>query len=442
MPKPLTINHKLLTGLRVALVHDDFVQEARGGEEVFLAIAELFPEAPIYTSMATGEWVKRIASSQQSGASSRKISTSFMQKIPFKRKLQRALFPLYPLAFESFDFSDYDLVISSSSRFAHGVITKPETKHICYMNNPGRMFWESSQYFGSTPKTGDMQMDANEKARMNANKGSSKLKTILSPALSYLRLWSYAAAQRVDHFIANSQNIAGKIERYFNREATVIYPFVDLQRFTPQVVNGELSMVNGIGKKKQLTINHKPLTGGYYLVVTRLNRWKRVDLAITAARNLGLRLKIVGEGPERKRLEKLAISHKPLASSQIEFMGKVSVEKLALLYRNCAALIMTQEEDFGLTALEAQACGRPVVAYGAGGVLETVVNPEKARTLSGQGATGEFFYPQTTDALVSVLRRFKPEAYDPVQCRKNAERFSRAMFEEDFLKEIERAVSS
>lgn len=366
-----------LAKLRIALVHDDLVQNG-GAEQIFLALIELFPNADIFTSMATKEWREKLGE--------RRLVTSFMQALPFKEKLYRAYFPFDPLAFESFDLSGYDFVISHTTRFAFGVITKPETISISYVHNPGRMFWESGEYFGP----------------------DSRLKTFLSPLLSYFRLWDYTAAQRVDHFIANSKNISRKVKRFFGRDSSVIYPFVDLEKFKPADSRPELgvrSLESG--------------AGDYFLVVTRLNRWKKVEIAIEAARRLGLHLKIVGTGPEmgKYKTEKYKVG-------RIEFLGSVSSERLVRLYKNCRAFIITQEEDFGIAALEAQASGRSVVAYGAGGALETVV----------AGKTGEFFSPQTTEALIGVLKDFKPEKYDPKECRKNAERFSRERFEKEFLK--------
>ncbi|NIO20339.1 MAG: glycosyltransferase, partial [Candidatus Aenigmarchaeota archaeon] len=245
---------------------------------------------------------------------------TFMQVLPFKERLQRVYFPLYPLAFESLSFGDFDLVISSSTRFAHGIVTKPGTKHICYMHSPGRMFWEPREYFGER----------------------SKLKILLTPALASLRLWDFAAAQRVDRFLTNSCYTAEKIKKYYHREAGVIYPPVDLSRF-------ELGTEGG----------------NYFLVVSRLLYWKRVDLAIRAAQELGVPLRIVGDGPERRRLEKLG-------QEQVEFLGWVSGGELATLYRGCWALVMPQEEDLGIVSIEAQAVGKPVISFRGGGALETV----------------------------------------------------------------------
>uniref|UniRef100_A0A831Z019 Glycosyltransferase family 4 protein n=1 Tax=candidate division WWE3 bacterium TaxID=2053526 RepID=A0A831Z019_UNCKA len=390
--EPPSISHRSLADLKVAVGHDDLTVPYSGGDKVFATIAETFPQADIFTSMITDLWRGRLEVRSQK--SERKIITTFMQKIPLKRKFQKALFPLYPLAFESLDFSDYDLVISSSARFAHGVVTQPETKHICYMHSPGRMFWEPDRYFAGNPGLGK----------------------ILLPALSYLRLWDYTAAQRVDQFISNSKNIARKIKRYYGRDAEVVYPFVDLERFTLQA-----------------TGDRRPATGEYFLIVTRLEPWKRVRIAVEAANQAGVKLKIAGTGPDRRRLEKLTGSQKlevRSKKSDIEILGGVRDEELVGLYQNCTAFIMTQEEDFGITALEAQACGKPVIAYGAGGALETVA----------AGQTGEFFAEQTSESLAEVLKRFRPERYDPSACRKNAEKFSKERFQRELVEVVERAI--
>ena len=377
-----------LADLKIAVGHDDLTVPYAGGEKVFAAIAETFPQADIFTSMITPWWANKV-SNLNKASNERRIITTFMQRIPFKRKLQKALFLLYPLAFESFDLSDYDLVISSSSRFAHGVITRPETKHICYMHSPGRMFWEPDHYFGS----------------------NSRLKTLLTPALSYLRLWDHAAAQRVNQFMANSKNVARKIKRYYGRDAEVVYPFVDLERFKPVVSSQEPGVANN-----------------YFLVVTRLAPWKRVEIAVEAANAVGAKLKVVGIGPDEKRLEKLARSQESgVGSKKVEILGGVPDDQATELFQNCSALIMTQEEDFGITSLEAQACGKPVIAYGAGGALETVV----------AGKTGEFFASQDAEALAKVLKKFDPKRYRPEDCRANAEKFSK----ERFQKELTRVVS-
>ncbi len=379
-----------LKKLKIAVGHDDLVVPYSGGGDAFAAIAETFPQADVFTSMATEPWLERLGS--------RRVRTTFMQRFPFKRQLQKALFLFYPLAFESLDFSDYDLVISSSARFAHGVVTRPETKHICYMHSPGRMFWESEKYFADKPWLGKL----------------------LSPALSYLRLWDHAAAQRVDYFIANSKNIAKKVKRCYGRDSAVVYPFVDLERFEPKA----------IGDRRQAIGDRRQAIGDYFLVVTRLEPWKRVDIAVSAANRLGIRLKVAGGGPDRRRLEVLVNRQQATGNSKIEILGSVEDEELVELYQNCTALIMTQEEDFGITSLEAQACGKPVVAYGAGGALETVV----------PGKTGEFFVPQTAESLAETLRKFDLKKYRPEDCRANAEKFGKDRFQKELVKVVERVV--
>ena len=365
-----------LKNLKIAVGHDDLTVPYAGGEKVFSAIAEIFPNADIFTSMITDQWRSRLPD--------RKILTTFMQRLPLKRKLQKALFCLYPLAFESLDLSNYDLVISSSSRFAHGVVTRPETKHICYMHSPGRMFWEPESYFSDNPNLGK----------------------ILTPALSYLRLWDHAAAQRVDQFVANSRNIANKIKRYYGRDAEVVYPFVDLERFAPIPGSREQGVENS-----------------YFLVATRLAPWKRVDIAVVAAKQAGVKLKIVGIGPDEKRLRKMA-------GSGVEILGGVPDDQIIELFQNCSALIMTQEEDFGITSLEAQACGKPVIAYGRGGALETVI----------AGRTGEFFEEQSAESLAEALKKFDRNKYRTEDCRKNAERFSKERFQKEILEIAKRVV--
>ncbi|KKW05701.1 MAG: Glycosyl transferase group 1 [candidate division CPR1 bacterium GW2011_GWC1_49_13] len=380
MPKEY---QKSLQNLKIAVGHDDLTVPFEGGGKVFSAIAEVFPQADVFTSMGTKERLAEFAD--------RRVLTTFMQKLPFKRKLQLPLAPLYPLAFESLDLTDYDLVITSSSRFAHGVLTKPETTHICYMHSPGRMFWEPERYF----------------------QDKSWLGKLLTPALSYLRLWDYTAAQRVDYFIANSQNIAKKIKRYYGREAKVIYPFVDLARF-------QTAAEADSGRP-----------GDYFLIVTRLAPWKRVDIAVEAAKQAGVNLKIVGAGPDRRRLKKMVKAMEE-GEGKIETLGGVGDEEVNTLYRNCRAFIMTQEEDFGITALEAQAMGKPVIAYGAGGALEMVV----------EGETGEFFKEQTASSLAEVLRKFKAGKYRAEDCRANAERFSKERFQREILKFVEETLKT
>ncbi len=364
---------------KIALVHDDLIQRG-GAESIFTTMLEIWPEADVYSSMISDYWKTRI--------SNLKLKTSFMQKLLFKKKLYRHYFPFYPLAFESFDLSDYDLVISSSTRFSHGVITRPETCHICYMNSPGRMWWEPGAYF----QGGGMA-------------GTSPATTILSPLLSWLRIWDYQAAQRVDYFIANSKTPAARIKKYFNRDAEVVYPYVDLDRFN--------------NRDSKSADSAKP-DNDFFLIVSRLAQWKRIDIAVRACNQLELPLKVVGSGPDYNRL-------KSLAGSTVDILGRLPNKDVVQYYRNCRGFIFPQKEDFGITPLEAMAAGKPVIGYKAGGALETIID----------GKTGEFFYPQTVDALVNVLRNFDPSKYNSIECKKQANRFSKARFKNDLTRLVE-----
>lgn len=366
--------------MKIAIVHDDLIQFG-GAEEVLLAMCEIWPKAPVYTAYASKKWQKICL---EKGI---ELRTSFMQKLPFIEKIYRyyAPFMLHVLAFESFDFSGFDVVLSSSARFSHGVITKATTKHICYMNSPGRMFWEAKDYF-----------EGETYGFLKAIKFLAQ--PFLKIPLSHLRLWDFTAAQRIDHVIANSETARKKIKKYHGRDSEIIYPFVNCQDFS------------------RVT----PSEGNYFLVITRLVSWKRVDIAVKACSHLGVKLKVAGKGPEKEKLERLA-------GPTVEILGYVEEKKDLLA--NCRAVIVTQREDFGIVPLEAMASGRPVIAYGAGGVLETVVPKE----------TGEFFNDQTWESLEGVLKGFDPKKYSKKLCRLRAEKFDKAVFKKqlkDFVKSV------
>ncbi len=353
--------------MKIALVFDDLIQFG-GAERLLLAVHELWPSAPIYTSYASNEWLKKC---KKEGII---LKTSFMQYLPFKEKLNKIYAPLlfYCLAFEGFNFDEYDIVLSVSSRFAHGVITKPKTTHICYMNTPGRMFWDPAEYFKSTNKL---------------------LAFLIQPFLSHLRIWDYTAAQRVDYFIANSNTPRERIKKYYGKEAAVIYPFVD-----------------NIYLKKPTSTQK----GDYYLIISRLVPWKRIDVAIEAFNRLKIPLKIIGSGSDFSRL-------KNLANNNIEFLGHLSEEQKIKYISGCVALMQPQNEDFGITPLEAMALGKPVVAYGFGGVLETVI----------QGVTGEFFYNQTPDYIIKIILSFDDTKYNTDSCRNQASKFTKEKFKNE-----------
>lgn len=352
---------------KVALVHDDFNQSG-GAESLFATIASIYPNAPIYTSLVN--WQKLPKSIR-----SERIITSYIQKIPFARKFYKALLPLYPLAFENFNLDGYDLVISSTTRFAKGIITKPQTVHISYVNSLPRFLWDQEISREYLPKI---------------------LRILLKPYLSWLKIWDKVSSSRVDFYIANSQNVARQINKIYGLNSQVIYPFANSAFFKPaKIHNWQLKSQN------------------YYLVVTRLVKWKKVDLAIYAAISQNFTLFIIGDGPDKKRLQKIVQKGK-----NIKFLGKVTKGQLRQYYRNCQALIVTQEEDFGIAAIEAQSCGKPVIAYKKGGLVEIVVD----------GKTGTFYNNQDQAELKDAIKRASQVKWSEAQIRKNALNFSRSSF--------------
>ena len=349
--------------MNVAIVHD-YLNQYGGAERVLEALHELYPHAPVYTSVYAPTVMPTAYQSWD-------IRTSFMQRLPFVARRHQFYFPLYAQAFERFDFNAYDLVLSSSSAWAKGVITGPQTLHVCYCHAPMRFVWGMHDY-------------------LRGESVGQLGRGILPFALSYVRLWDSVSASRPDEYIANSQETARRIAKYYRRAATVIPPPVDLRGFQP-APPGEIE--------------------DYYLVVARLVPYKRVDAVITAFNRLGYRLKVVGDGRQRAELE-------ALAGPNIEFLGKVSQEALRTLYARCRALVWAEAADFGITPVEAQAAGRPVIAYGAGGALETVV----------AGVTGRFFSAQTPDAIVAAVLAAEGDHYDSARIRRHAEQFSTAVF--------------
>ena len=342
--------------MKVALVHDDLVQWG-GAERVLVTLSEIFPQAPIYT-LAHDDNNKLL----KENFHSKKIITSFIQKIPGWKKLYKTLLPLHPLAFEQFDFSKFDLVISHSTRFAKCIITKPGTKHVCFCPTPPRFLWNFS---------------------------GERVEGIFSPYLSFLRLYDHLASKRVDFWLANSLNVKQRIYKIYQAEAKVIYPFVDLERFA----------------------SVQTFDGGYLLVITRLNKYKRVDLVVGAANRLKVSLKIVGSGPEYHNLALMA-------GPTVELLGSVDEDLLTLLLSGCKALVVAGEEDFGMVSLEAQALGKPVIAYGQGGSLETVI----------EGETGYFFSEQTVESLIEALETLDKRGYNQKMCFNNAAYFSKTIF--------------
>jgi glycosyltransferase involved in cell wall biosynthesis len=362
--------------VKVAIVHD-YLNQMGGAERCVLQFLELFPGAPVYTSLYEPDRVDpRFRSAD--------VRTSFMQKLPFVRNHFRMYLPLYPLAFESFDLRGYDLVLSCTTAWTKGILTDPETCHVCYVNTPMRFGWRQFDFL----ETGDVPSFA---------------RPLFWPFVHWLRVWDVACQSRVDAYIANSANVARRIAKFYRRDSDVVHPPVSTARF--EVANGP---------------------GEGYLVVSRLRSYKRVDLVIEAANRRRAPLTIVGDGADRPRLERLA-------GPTVRFAGRVSDAELARLMRACRALVVAAEEDFGITPLEANACGRPVIAYGAGGVLETV---EPA----GPAPTGVFFFERTADALARAMDTLEAGAFDPGAMRRHAETFDDARFREKMTRVIERAM--
>lgn len=316
----------------------------------------MFPGAPVFTSLYNPA---RLPAEMHGWD----VRTSFLQRIPFAKERYQTFMPLMPLAFESFDFREFDLVITTNHACAKGIITRPGTLNLCYCYTPCRYIW-------------DLYQDYTE---------DHPLRPLIAPVAHWLRMWDRLAADRVDHFVAISQEVAGRIWKHYRRESEVIYPPVSVDRFVPT------------GKPPE----------DFYLVVSRLVAYKRVDLAIDACNRLGRRLVIVGDGPERARLESKA-------GSKVTFLGRRSDEEIADLYARCRALLFPGHEDFGITPVEAQSAGRPVIAYAKGGALETVID----------GTTGVFFEQQTTEAVAEAALRLDRLNVDPGICRQNANRFS------------------
>jgi glycosyltransferase involved in cell wall biosynthesis len=358
--------------MRVALVHD-YLNQYGGAERVLEQLHDLFPDAPIYTSMYDPAVMPVSYRTWD-------IRTSFMQKLPLVTKRHQAYLMLYPLAFESFDLSGYEVVISNSSAFCKGIVTGPQTLHISYCLTPMRWVWRYRDYVDR------------ERIGRAARLG-------LPPLIHYLRMWDVTSSQRVDRFVGISSAVAGRIRKYYRREADVIFPPVDTRRFVP---NGR--------------------SDDYYLTVARLHPYRRIDLIVDAFSRLGSPVKIVGDGRERARLE-------ARATPNVQFLGRVDDSALVDLVTRCRAYLFPAEEDFGIAPVEAQAAGKPVVAFGAGGSLDTVLD----------GETGVLFHEQTPDAFAEAVRRLEGTTFDPASIRANAERFAVEVFRARLVQLVDQA---
>jgi glycosyltransferase involved in cell wall biosynthesis len=348
--------------MRVALIHD-WLTGMRGGEKVLEVLCELFPDADIFTLF------------HQRGAPSpaierHRIRTSFVQHLPLAGRHYRRYLPIFPYAIEQFGLDRYDLVVSSSHCVAKSVVTPGRTRHVCYCHSPMRYAWDQfDAYFGP------------------GRVGPIASRWIYRPMLARLARWDAATATRPNRFLSNSQYVAGRIARYYNRQATIVYPPVDTVFYHPAPAP----------------------RASHFLVVSALVPYKRIELAIAACRRVGAPLRIVGNGPDRQRLQ-------ALAGPEVTFLGWLSDEAIRDEYRTARAVLMPGEEDFGIVPVEAQACGTPAVALGRGGALETVRD----------GETGVLFAEPAADALAGALTRLDAMTFDAARIRAHAETFSRA----------------
>ncbi len=357
--------------MKVALVYD-WLDAWGGAERVLLELKKIFPQAPIYTSLCRSTQVKPLLNQFS------KVNASFLQKSPPVLNW-RWLAPLMPLAFESFSFDEFDLVISVAGFAAKGIITKPSTQHICYLLTPTRFLWSQDQY--------------------QNNRIPKKVQ-------SYLKQWDLIAAQRPDQIVSISQTVQARCQKVYQRKSHLIYPPVDTKTF--------FSNQSPSSKKRK-----------FFLIVSRLEERKKVDLAIRTFNDLGWPLVIVGTGSQEKKLKKLA-------KKNIKFLGFLSDKKLAQYYRKAQALIFPQEEDFGLVALEAQACQTPVIAFAAGGATETI----------RKNKTGKFFYPQSSFALKKVLLKWSQNGYNTKSFHPWVKKFSQESFASAWQRLIKTYVGS
>src|SRR4051794_27886487 len=356
---------------RVALVHD-FLVDFRGAERVFLAMCELWPDADVFTAVYDEHGTEgRFAH--------RNVHSSFLNRLRPSARNFRALLPLYPSAIESLDLAGYDVVVSSSSAWAHAVICDEDSVHVCYCHNPFRYAW-------------------NDRERTLASR-DPLTRAALRSVFRRWRQWDWIAAQRVDRYVTNSTTTQARVRAYFNREASVVHPPVETGRF------------------------HQSPRRDHYLVLSELMPHKRIEVAVRAFTRLGLPLVVAGDGPDARRLMRIA-------GPTVRFAGRVSDAEAARLLADSRALVVTAVEEFGIAAVEAQAAGRPVISFRAGGALETIQDGETGRLWEG----GE-------DELADAVRSFDTDAVDPRACVENAARFDRGVFMEALPREVERALS-
>ncbi|MBM3264253.1 MAG: glycosyltransferase [candidate division Zixibacteria bacterium] len=360
--------------MKLAIVHD-YLNQYGGAERIIEIFHEMFPEAPIYTSVFDPETLPPVFRSMD-------IRPSFMQRLPFVKRYLPYYLPFFPVAFEQIDLRNYDVILSSTTAWGKGIITSPDALHVCYCNTPMRFAWRYHDY-------------------MQDKEMVFPIRQALTLVLHPIRLWDVVSANYVDYFIANSYNISRRIAKFYRRESHVIHCPVDCSRYH---------------------ISDK--IDDYYLIVSRLREYKRVDVAIRAFNLLKRPLIVIGDGNDRARLQRMAEPH-------IRFLGRVDEETLQSYYARCRAFIFPGEEDFGLTPIEAQASGRPVIAFAKGGALETVVD----------GKTGRLFYPQTPEALAEAVREFDSISVDPAGLRAHAMQFDVSHFKQKIRAYIDACIT-
>jgi glycosyltransferase involved in cell wall biosynthesis len=358
--------------MKLALVHD-WLNQNGGAEDVLEHLVGDYPGAPIYTSMYAPDLMPEAYRSWD-------IRTTWMDRLPGVHRHHQRFLPLYPLAFDRLDLSSYEVVLSNKSGFCHGIKKGDSTLHICYCLTPTRYIWDLEPYLD------------------RENLGTSTRLAARLVAKLYRR-WDWAAAQQVDHFIAISREVQARIKRFYGRDSTILYPPVETSRYVPSAE-----------------------TGDYFLVLSRLIPYKRIDLAVQACTRLGLPLLVGGKGRDRERLE-------AIAGPTIQFLGYVPDEDVPDLMARCRALIFPGLEDFGITPLQAQAAGRPVIAYKGGGALDTII----------PGKTGAFFDHLTVESLAQALQQFDERHFEPEAIRAHALQFDSAVFDRAITTYVEQA---
>lgn len=362
--------------MKIAIVHD-YLNQYGGAERVLETVHEIWPEAPIYTLLHD---FKKLPPHFKNW----KITPTFVQRLPYLSTHYEKYFILYPTAVEQIDLRDFDVVLSISSAWVKGVITTPETIHISYLLNPMRFAWD--EYYAQVEKTNVV------------------LRMWLRILMNYIRIWDVVSTRRIDHLITISETVRRRALKYYDRDSVIIYPPCDIGFFTPD---------------PNLKVQD------YFLVIARLKKYKRIDIAVRAFNKLRLPLIIIGDGEARGSLERIA-------RPNVQFLGRLSDEQLRSYYRRAQALIFPTLEDFGIIPLEAQACGTPVIALKAGGALETVK----------EGETGEFFYPQTSEALIETVKKFNRSKFNSEKLHQHAVTFDKNRFKKELKTFIEGKFNS